>query len=413
MHERALTVPAAPARIRQWLVLLDKPEDHHLLDQWEQRLTNTDSPTGRIAVEEAGRVAIWEAHGEFSTVTEIRTGDGADEAITSSPFLAELPGAIFRSIDIQIGSRGEILPKAAAGFRSNRLVSCHLFDGAARMWSDYSLNSEGTGLIRIQNIALANDETSRLVQTLIEVGNYRKLALLGFPVARDLLPWLADAEARHLAIANKLTEPNADVALLLGDLVALAAEVDRKSAEARFRMGATFSYERLTRDRLAALRESRIEGFSTAGEFIERRMLPAMRTCAVVDRRLTDLCERINRTASLISLEQTVILGRQNTEILAALDRRAGIQLRLQGMVEGLSVFALCYYAIGLLGYVFGVLADDVRHMLLAAATPPAFLLAWLLINRLKRNMHIAIDHDRPSPAIQRFGGSSDNNNIY
>jgi uncharacterized membrane-anchored protein len=399
MHERALGVPAVPARIRQWLVLLANQDERDRLDQWEMAVTGRAAALGRITIESAGAMTIWEAHGEFSTVTEIRMGERADELIGGSELFGDLPGAVFRSIEIYLGAPGEDTPAAIGGFRPDRLVSCHLFGGAARMWSDYSLNDEGTGFIRIQNIALANDEPSRLVQTLIEVGNYRKLALLGFPVARTLLPWLAGAEARHLAIASQLTSPDADVGQLLSDLVALSAEVDQKSAEVRFRMGATFSYDRLTRDRLAALRESRIAGFSTAGEFIERRMLPAMRTCAVADRRLTDLSERINRTASLISLEQTVSLGRQNMEILAALDQRAGIQLRLQGMVEGLSVFALCYYAIGLLGYLLGLFPDDVRHGVLAVVTPPALLLAWLLIKRMKRRVHRHADENRPKVA--------------
>jgi uncharacterized membrane-anchored protein len=44
-------------------------------------------------------------------------------------------------------------------------------------------------------------------------------------------------------------------------------------------------------------------------------------------------------------------LTAQNRDLLASMDRRASIQLRLQETVEGLSVVAISYYAVGLLGY--------------------------------------------------------------
>ncbi len=68
-----------------------------------------------------------------------------------------------------------------------------------------------------------------------------------------------------------------------------------------------------------------------------------------------------------------VELERQNQEVLASIDRRARLQLRLQQTVEGLSVAAISYYVVGLPAYVLkpaaGLGAVD-GELLTALATP-------------------------------------------
>jgi uncharacterized membrane-anchored protein len=44
-------------------------------------------------------------------------------------------------------------------------------------------------------------------------------------------------------------------------------------------------------------------------------------------------------------------LQRQNKSLLESMDRRAKLQLRLQETVEGLSVAAITYYSVSLIGY--------------------------------------------------------------
>jgi uncharacterized membrane-anchored protein len=47
-----------------------------------------------------------------------------------------------------------------------------------------------------------------------------------------------------------------------------------------------------------------------------------------------------------------ISLQRQNQAILNTTARRAKLQLRLQQTVEGLSVAAISYYVVGLIGYI-------------------------------------------------------------
>lgn len=77
----------------------------------------------------------------------------------------------------------------------------------------------------------------------------------------------------------------------------------------------------------------------------------AMATCASVAQRLRDLSERVANASSLLSTRVEIARERQNQALLASMERRALLQLRLQQTVEWLSVAAVTYYAASLVGY--------------------------------------------------------------
>jgi magnesium chelatase subunit I len=103
--------------------------------------------------------------------------------------------------------------------------------------------------------------------------------------------------------------------------------------------------------RIGELREKRLPGVPTIEEFMARRFRPAVATCATVSQRLHDLSERVAQASALLSTRVDITRERQNQALLASMDRRAKLQLRLQQTVEGLSVAAICYYVAGLVGY--------------------------------------------------------------
>ena len=78
-----------------------------------------------------------------------------------------------------------------------------------------------------------------------------------------------------------------------------------------------------------------------------------MAFCESVDRRLAAAAERIDRASNLLRTRVEIEREAQNQLLLGAMNRRAKLQLRLQQTVEGLSVVAISYYAIAVLGYVF------------------------------------------------------------
>ena len=77
--------------------------------------------------------------------------------------------------------------------------------------------------------------------------------------------------------------------------------------------------------------------------------------------------------------------------MLAAMNRRARLQLRLQETVEGLSVAAITYYATGLFGYLMkglhgaGIVKDP--ELLTGLAVVPIVLIVALGIRRLRQTI--------------------------
>ena len=133
----------------------------------------------------------------------------------------------------------------------------------------------------------------------------------------------------------------------------------------------------------------RLEGYQTFGEFIERRLGPAMNTCRAASERQRNLASRVARATQLLSTRVNVTQSRQSQELLQSMNRRADLQLRLQETVEGLSVAAVTYYVVGLVGYLakgakpLGLPIDP--EVAMAASIPLVLLATALAIRRIRR----------------------------
>jgi len=80
----------------------------------------------------------------------------------------------------------------------------------------------------------------------------------------------------------------------------------------------------------------------------------------------------------------------QNQAVLKSMDERADLQLRLQKTVEGLSVVAISYYAVSLVGYLVYPLADTIgvaKGTLTALVTLPVVGAVWYMIRRIREKM--------------------------
>jgi uncharacterized membrane-anchored protein len=158
-------------------------------------------------------------------------------------------------------------------------------------------------------------------------------------------------EQRLADLTTAVANAEADSAALLVELTGLSAAIARLSSETRFRMSASRAYGQLVDERLASLRVEPVRGHLSLADFTERRLHPALRTCESFTSRLADLAARAEWASALMRTRVETALTAQNRDLLASMDRRASIQLRLQETVEGLSVVAISYYAVGLLGY--------------------------------------------------------------
>ncbi|MFN4024809.1 MAG: DUF3422 family protein [Hyphomonas sp.] len=311
---------------------------------------------------------VWERHTEFTRYTFIVPardgGPFAPPAISAVPedWLAALPGEVI------IAAHAALIPFSEAdetytdllekSFTGNALIGAAIADGAGTTVTDFRLHADGFSRFLLLNRSMTPWHAGRIVQRLLEIETYRITALLALPVAQSLVPKLSVWESELSEIVTEMTSAQVDdEAKLLGRLTMLQAAIEKSHTETQFRFGAAAAYYALVQRRIAELREDRLSDMQTFQEFTERRLAPAMDTCQSTARRQSALSERVDRAAQLLSAKVDKALQLQNRQILESLNSRAELQLRLQQTVEGLSVAAITYYVVGVVGYFAGGLS--------------------------------------------------------
>ncbi len=301
----------------------------------------------------------WERHGEFSGYTVMSAGAGERpfESLAASllpeGWLAALPGATVaaaHALLLAAPDEEHLAGLLEQVFTGQTVAGAAVADGAARVYTDFRLHEGCTRFVLIDR-QLTERQAGRTLQRLFEIEAYRMLALLALPIARRQGPRIVQIEAALAQLTDGIARGEGDDETLLHELTRLAAEVESGLAASQFRFGACRAYEDLVMRRIAELREQRLPGLPTIEEFMARRFRPAVATCATVSQRLHDLSERVAQASALLSTRVDITRERQNQALLASMDRRAKLQLRLQQTVEGLSVAAICYYVAGLVGY--------------------------------------------------------------
>lgn len=356
---------------------------------------------------EFGRFRLkWERHTEFVSYTLYEPGpaEGLFRGDLAHQFpsdwLAAAPGVVIAAVQVEILTASNLeraeaaLEDGLARALSGESLTCsRVLDGNALALGDFCIDETGFSRFAIIVHGSAGARRiGRVAQRLIEIETYRTLAMLALPVARQTARRLNEIESALTALTALGAEPSgaqSDEATLR-QLTGLSAEIEALSAAAAFRFGAGGAYEAIVHQRIAMLREERLPGRQMFAEFMARRFDPAMRTCHAAERRLGDLATRASRIAQLLRTRVSVAVETQNQEILESMNRRAAMQLRLQEMVEGLSVVAISYYAVSLAGYVLAPLeklAHVDKTVLTASAVVPVVGLVWWSIRRMRRRL--------------------------
>ena len=338
-----------------------------LPDQQDLALDSLDGNFLRLRFE--GYTVTWERHTEFtrySIVQALQTDAvlGASEpnllsALMVTPdWLRNLPGRTIAAIQLamvhaDLSDESALMARAQHWFGGRTLVASQLGGGHSWALTDFHLTHNGfERMLAIAQAGISETRAGRISQRLLELETYRLMALRGLPVAKQLGPMLAEAESSLAAITALLENKTASDQELLDTLVSLAARVERATAEHTYRFSATQAYNTLVGQRIAELREEPIPGTQTIGEFMQRRLSPAMATVAATAQRLASLSGRISRTSALMRTRVDIATEAQNQLLLEKLTRGQELQLRLQSTVEGLSIAAISYYVVSLLLYV-------------------------------------------------------------
>lgn len=388
MHLRPMPPLVPPCRLVQIVRLVEHhdrgAERSHAMKRLAGAVAEDDRERHVAGTLPSGIGFAWERHSEASTATLILPSlsgvPGEDVALA---WLEGFPGRVMRAVRVSVVATEEDAAPLleAAAFKEQETVSSRF--GRARIWSDFRMREgDGYGRLIVAAGGTHPADLGRIIQQLQELGNYRNLALMGLPVAQAEATAVLAIENGLVSVTERL-QAGADDQSLLDELIQLAAMTASLRAATAYRMGATAAYGRIVEDRLEALEPEKVEGYQSLAEFTERRLLPALRTCASFRERLESVSARIEQATAMIRTRVDLQRQDQNRDILLSMETSAKRQLRLQRVVEGLSVFAVSYYAVGLLSYLLKGMAHDlpVRYeVAVAILVVPTVVLLWLLL---------------------------------
>lgn len=373
----------------------------------------------------------WERHSEFTSYTIVQPmpvhaalGATEPDLLTSlavpAGWLAGIPGRTVAAIQLtlltaSLDDATSLMAQAITWLGPRSLVASLMGSNAlsatevreqipdrhgyghpiGHSWALTQFQVRADGFERMLVIApegTSQTRAGRIAGRLLELETYRLMALRGLPVVKALGALLNKAETELVQITAQLENKSASDQELLDTLVSLAASVERATAENVYRFSATKAYYALVNQRIKELREKAIPGTQTIGEFMQRRLSPAMATVAATDQRLKSLSERVARTSDLLRTRVDIATEVQNQQLLAKLTRGQELQLRLQSTVEGLSIAAISYYVISLLlygGKALKAAGLPINPEIVAGALVPVVLWAvWRTTQKIHAKLH-------------------------
>lgn len=368
IHARPPEAMTAPVAIAHVVMLADAAEreasrghlaallrDHHM--------AMPDAATTHLRMDLGAFRLRWELHTEFISWTFTvpapvdafgeREPSSATEAIPRE-WLAGLPGQCLCSLNLWV------LPTHTFGSGSlvkhvlheDTLVASTVADGHGEVYTDFAIHPDGFSRMVLLAGGMTPRRLGRLVQRLLEIETYRMAAMLGLPAAREAAAVLATAERELAALADAIRTANRDdEPALLDRLTRLAGQVESQYAATHSRFSASKAYFELLDRRIVDISESRLAGMQTILEFMDRRLSPARSTCEWAARRQDGLSQRVSRMSNLLRTRVEIEQQQSSQALLATMNQRQDMQLKLQSTVEGLSVAAITYYIVGLVSY--------------------------------------------------------------
>ncbi len=366
----------------RWLIG-DRPD----FDDWSLAARHGSGHT------KSGIYFLWERHTEASTLTLIFPE--AAPASVRNPYISWIeswPGAVVRATRVFVmpDADGSEQQLEKMGISKREIVCCDINAGL-RIWSDFGILDDGYGRLLVRAGDVEDGERGRIIQRVQELGNYRNLALLGFPIVQQYGPQVDVLEQKLSEHAKRVAMAGDDDETLLNDLANISSELELIRSATGFRLSATAAYAEVAADRLASLNVQPVANFQSLTDFTERRLVPASRTCSVFRQRLNHIAERISGVMHTLDVRIDSRIKAQNLGLMRSMERSTQLQLRLQTLVEGLSVIAAAYYLVGLIGYISkGAAAfpsGSKSEIFVGAVTLPVVLLIYVFVRYLRHKV--------------------------
>jgi uncharacterized membrane-anchored protein len=374
----------------------------------QSHLTVADLANNFLRLRLPGHTLKWERHSEFTRYAIVQAlpetawpapvPELLSSLVVDPAWLSQIPGRTVAAVKLVMVNHDLSDPQAALAlgqqwFGGRTVVASLLGNGHSLAITNFRLTDSGfERMLVLAPMGTSLTRAGRISQRLLEFETYRLMALRGLPAAKALGAMLSEAEGGLADITARLEGPQASEQDLLDTLIRLAARVERATAENTYRFSATQAYDSLVRQRIGELREKAIPGTQTLGEFMQRRLSPAIATVVATGNRLGSLSERIARASDLLRTRVDIATETQNQQLLAKLTRGQELQLSLQTTVEGLSIAAISYYVISLVlygGKALKALGVPINPEMAAGALVPVVLWGvWKATQRIHAKLH-------------------------
>jgi uncharacterized membrane-anchored protein len=346
----------------------------------------------------------WESHTEATSHTVLVPGNGQPPFSESAiDFLAQekrqnLIERMFVGVQVEVVNTVEEDDPQGYGRAQSLLGASAIYGGwmaggLAAVWSSFRLDSRGFVRLVIVDLGISEERLARLLQRLLDMETYRMLAMKALPAARDVMSALQELEPQLDAVMRSLATHNDEEAKAqaLSQITGIAARVEQLASSHASRFAGARAYASIVERRADEVSEEVLVNHQRYTSFLLRALQPAMRTCDAAERRTHELAQRVSRAANLLRTMVDMEQSRQSRGILESMAEQGKLQLRLQQAVEGFSIFAISYYAVGMVKYMFdaaGVAGLGVSSKLLTGiAAPLIFAVVWLSVRAVRRRL--------------------------
>jgi len=309
----------------------------------------------------------WERHTEFTRYSIVQPLaqsvflEACDPNLMSAlqvapEWLRSLPGQTIAAIKLAFlhgdsTNPADCLEQSRAWFGEHAILASTMgTSGHSLVVTDLMLRPSGfEHILLIAPPGTNTARAGRITQRVLELETYRILSLRGLSAAKQLWPMLSHEDVTLADVMSRLENKLTSDQALLDTIISMAARVERATTEHAYHFSATRAYHALVLQRSVELREQAIPGTQTLGNFMQRRLAPAIATVVATEQRLASLSERVSRASALLRTRVDIATEAQNQQLLEKLTRGQALQLRLQTTVEGLSIAAISYYVVSLL----------------------------------------------------------------
>lgn len=364
----------------------------------------TDS---RFHVITAGNCLLkWESHTEATSHTLLVPGNAQTPfSETALDFLSDrkrddLLDRLFVGVHVEVmASPGGDDPSGYALARSilgaSSIYGGEMSSSAATVWSSFRLDAQGFMRLVVFDHGMNEHRAGRLLQRLLDMETYRMLAMRALPIARHVMSSALELEPKLSRVMEELSAASTleDRERALHQITELSAQAEELLASHASSFSGARAYARIVERRVEEVNEEVVAGHQRYTNFLMRALAPAMRTCDAAELRVSSLAERVARSANLLGTMVSLQQSRHNQGVLKSMADSARRQLRLQQAVEGFSIFAISYYAVGLTKYFLDSLEEsgfDVNATLLSGLAAPLVFAGVFLSVRMVRKRLLA-----------------------